>query len=69
MTGSETGRPEPHEVDGVEYVPVCDHCWEPAEQFDVQDANGQWRHGGFRHLDPALNPPTQRDENVTQRPN
>jgi len=52
----------------VEYVPVCDECWRPAEQFDEQDADGRWQHGGFRHLDPALNLPTARDEPVTQRP-
>ena len=46
---------EPHEVPGVEYVPVCDRCWKPVEEHE-ELVDGRWQHAGFRHLDPALNP-------------
>ena len=49
---------EPHEVPGVEYVPVCDQCWEPVEEHE-ELINGRWEHAGYWHRDPALNPTTR----------
>jgi hypothetical protein len=51
---AESGHaPEPHEVTGVEYVPVCDQCYRPAEEVE-ELIDGQWRHVGFRHTGPAV---------------